>query len=100
MNEQGVNKTFLTRRRKRKKYTLHDRIEEFKKKNKEVADYLLAIKWIGNTGSHPGELEKEDILEAYQLLEHSLLSLYDNKEERLRKISKEINSRKGVRKRK
>ncbi len=100
LNEQGVKIIFITRRRKRKKYTLHARIEEFKKKNKEVADYLLAIKWIGNTGSHQGELHKEDILEAYQLLEHSLLSLYDNQEEKLRKISKEINSRKGIRKRK
>ena len=100
MNEQGINKTYLTKNSKRRKYNLHQRIEKFETENKKVADFLLAIKWIGNTGSHLGGLTHVDVLEAYQLLEHTLLSLYDNKEEKLRKISKEINSRKGVRKRK
>ena len=100
MNEQGIKKTYLTRSRKRKNFNLHQRIEEFETKNKEVAEFLLAIKWVGNTGSHLGNLSHEDILEAYQLLEHSLLLLYDDKEVKLKKITKEINSRKGVRKRK
>lgn len=98
MNYQKVPKTFL-QNGKRKKLTLHKRIERFKNKKPEIADYLLAIKWIGNIGSHIGELEKIDILETYQLLEYSLNKLYDNDEEKLNKISNEIIKRKGKRKR-
>lgn len=99
MDQQGINKSFLTRRGKRKRYTLHERIELYKVKNKEVAGFLLAIKWIGNSGSHVGDVTREDILDAYNLLEHSLNTLYDNRQVKLKKISKEINSRKGTRKR-
>jgi len=66
----------------------------------DIADFLLAIKWIGNTGSHTGKLERIDVLEAYELLELSLNKLYDDTEIKLSKISKEIIKRKGTRKRK
>lgn len=98
MDYQKVNKVF-TQSGKRKKLSLHQRIVEFKQINPEIADYLLAIKWIGNTGSHIGDLTKEDIIDAYELLEYSLNLMFDKKTEKLKKISKEINKRKGTRKR-
>jgi hypothetical protein len=98
MNQQKIKKSFL-QGSKRKKMTLHRRIEEFKKVQPEIAGFLLAIKWIGNTGSHPGKLEKVDVLDAYELLEHSLNKLFDDTEGKLKKITKEINKRKGTRKR-
>ncbi|MEZ4722976.1 MAG: DUF4145 domain-containing protein [Flavobacteriales bacterium] len=99
MDNQKVKKTF-EHAGQRKKLSLHKRIEEFKNMKPEIADFLLAIKWIGNTGSHVGKLEKIDILEAYELLDHSINLLFDKTEEKLKKITKEINKRKGVRKRK
>ncbi|MEQ9217894.1 MAG: DUF4145 domain-containing protein [Cyclobacteriaceae bacterium] len=99
MNHFKVKKTYL-QGGKRRNLSLHKRIEEFRNQNVEIADYLLAIKWIGNTGSHTGKLEKIDILEAFELLEHSLNKLFDTTEDKLKKITKEINKRKGVRKRK
>ncbi|MFA5819338.1 MAG: DUF4145 domain-containing protein [Bacteroidales bacterium] len=99
MNQQKV-KTTIIQSGKRRLLSLHRRIEEFKAVNSEIADYLLAIKWIGNIGSHPGKLEKIDILETYELLEFSLDKLFDNKETKMKKLSKEIIKRKGVRKRK
>jgi len=68
--------------------------------NQEVKELLLAIKWIGNTGSHVGKLETIDILETYQLLEFALKKLFGNEESKIKKITKEINKRKGIRKRK
>jgi hypothetical protein len=97
MDHQNVNKTFL-QGSKRRKMSLHNRIIKFKNKKPEIADYLLAIKWIGNTGSHVGELNETDIIDAYELLELSLNLLFDKNIEKLKKITKEINKRKGTRK--
>lgn len=83
---------------KSKKYSnisLHSRILEFKKKNSEVGDYLLAIKWIGNTGSHYNKLTKDDILDAYSLLDFSLQKLFDKDSKIIKKLSKEINKKKA-----
>ena len=41
-----------------------------------------------------------DILEAYELLEHSINKLFDDTEYKLKKMTKEIIKRKGTRKRK
>jgi hypothetical protein len=97
MNQQKVKKTYM-QRGSRRNLTLHKRIEEFKLTKPEIADYLLAIKWIGNSGSHVGKLEKIDVLDAYELLEHSLNKLFDDREVELKKKTKEINKRKGTRK--
>ena len=97
MNQQKVKKTFI-QRGTRKNLSLHKRIEEFKNTKPEIADFLLAIKWIGNSGSHVGKLEKVDVLDAYELLEHSLNKLFDDKEAELKKKTIEINKRRGTRK--
>lgn len=99
MDEQKVKKTFINKKRKRQRLSLHKRIEAFKNSKPNIAEFLFAIKWIGNTGSHIGKLEKIDILETYEILELSLNKLYNSKEDELKKIAKEINSRKGRRKR-
>lgn len=98
MDSQKVKKTNVVSGKK-KRIILHNRILHFKKKNNEVASYLEAIKWIGNSGSHIGALQRVDLLEAYQLLEFSLQKLFNNKENEIKKITKEIIARKGTRKR-
>jgi len=74
---------------------LHHRIEIFKKTNLKVGNYLLSIKWIGNSGSHIIGLSKEAILDAYQLLEYSLELLYNDREREMEKLSEKINKAKG-----
>ncbi len=98
MDQQKVVKTESTKKGKRRKLKLHERIVKYESKNKKVADLLLAIKWIGNSGSHLASLQRHDLLDAYQLLEFSLKKLYDNKEIELVRLSKKINTkRKGIR---
>jgi len=99
MTDQKIPR-FTYKAKKRLYIKLHKRIELYRIKNTEIADYLLAIKWIGNEGSHTKSLDRNDLLDAYQLLETSLNKLYDDKESNLKKISKEINKRRGTRKRK
>tara|TARA_A100000171_G_scaffold51888_1_gene67835 strand:- start:52 stop:831 length:780 start_codon:yes stop_codon:yes gene_type:complete len=100
LSEQKVNKTALTKKGNRRRLKLHERIIEYKKENSEIADYLLAIKWIGNSGSHVGVLERSDILDAYEILEFSLNKIFDEKELKIKKMASEINKRKGTRKKK
>jgi hypothetical protein len=93
MNEQKVKKLDNSR----KKMSLHKRIEIYQ--NIEVRDWLLAIKWIGNTGSHLGNIEVIDILETYQLLEFSLNKIYNDHTKKINRIAKGINKSRGTRKR-
>lgn len=88
MNHFKITKTHKGTNGKRTRLTLHKRIQKFKLKNDEVGKLLEAIKWIGNSGSHVGNLESIDVLETYQLLELSLKKLFDNEEANLKKFQK------------
>lgn len=60
--------------------TVHGRIELFRKaspKNRDVADALLAVKWIGNDGSHGAELTLLEVLDGADVLGLAVRSLYD-----------------------
>ncbi|MBU7570681.1 MAG: DUF4145 domain-containing protein, partial [Flavobacterium sp.] len=78
-----------------KKLTLHKRLEEFEKTNSDTGNLLLAIKWIGNAGSHYSGLKNNDVLDAYELLEFALEKLYNDREKKLIQLSQEINKNKN-----
>jgi hypothetical protein len=92
MDALKVRKTKVTRKG-RKKVMLHNRILEYKIRNPDVSQYLLAIKCIGNSGSHLSDVSEEHILDAYKLLEYSLELIYNDKKKDLIKMSKAINKR-------
>ncbi len=95
LNQQKIRKTFTDVNGKRRKSTLHKRIQQFSKKNQKAADYLMAIKWVGNTGSHSNKLTREGLLEVYEILEYVLNILYDSTYERLMKNMLKINKKRG-----
>jgi hypothetical protein len=78
--------------------TLHHRILEFQKtKDKELGGSLEAIKWIGNAGSHIQILNKIDLLNAFELLNHVLHMLYPDGThiKRVKDLTTEINKNRG-----
>ena len=79
---------------------LHRRIEPLKVRNAGVADALFAIKWVGNSGSHVGNLTRDDVFDAYDILEEVLSELFVKHRETMHKLIKEINRRKGPRRKK
>lgn len=99
MDNYKVKKYAIIKHR-RTKLSLHKRIEIFTVKKPDIGGFLLSTKWICNEGSHPGDLERDDVLLAYHWLEDSLYQLYDDKVGLMKKISEEINKRRGKRKRK
>lgn len=78
MDELGVKEKGTSDKGDEFDLTLHARIEEFgkNKKYKGLSKKLLAVKWLGNAGSHKKELSKEDIFDAYRVLAHVLDEIF------------------------
>jgi Domain of unknown function (DUF4145) len=81
----------------RKFLTLHARIERYRAKQPSVADKLMAVKWVGNAGSHAGAITTEDALDGYELLDWVLDTLYARRHRRAPTLSKAINRRRAPR---
>lgn len=94
LNNHHIAKTTVSKG-KRKLLTLHSRIERFQLKDQETGNLLLAIKWIGNTGSHIGKLTNEDIYDAYEILEQALYRLYSTSARRAQRNAAKIILNKG-----
>lgn len=75
--------------------SLHARIDHFLKKDSRIGEILLAIKWLGNVGSHSNELAKEDVLDGFELLEHALEEMFLKRSQKLARLTKQILNRKG-----
>jgi hypothetical protein len=60
-------------------YDLHGRIELFANNDPTMGMRLMALKWLGNTGSHQRIVIRDDLLDAFQVLEHSLVELIDKR---------------------
>ena len=81
-----------------KPLNLHDRILLFKNKYpkySDISDKLLAVKWIGNSGSHELEVDEDRILDALEILEYALVELYgESDHERIKNLTKDVNKKK------
>lgn len=89
-----------TKSHKLKFIPLEKRIELFKLRfpsYKDVADNFLAIKFIGNIGSHSSDVNKTQIVDAYVILQDSLHELHISKEEKatVKRLAKKIIKKKG-----
>lgn len=74
---------------------LDKRITDLVGIDEKVKEKLMAIKWIGNIGTHEDKMEKKYILHVYEILESLLDDLYNNDGERINRIVRTINESKG-----
>lgn len=96
LTDLGV-KRFATNSGQRRSITLHQRIMQLPKKYKEAGDLLLAVKWLGNAGSHAGSSPGAgDLRVTFDLLEHALSEVYEGKGKKLKAIAKKVNKKKGL----
>ena len=80
------------------KYRLNTdrRIKEFATENNKVAELLMAIKWIGNAGSHESRpLSLSVVLDGIELFAHAIHLLYDDTGAALHRRAARINRRRG-----
>ncbi len=97
LTDQGIPRTTINKKNKREHLSLHNRIAAFKKKKSDAADTLLAIKWLGNEGSHAGTeaLSVEDLLDAYALFEHAIELVYVKRQKKMSKLASDIIKKRG-----
>ncbi|MEU4061808.1 DUF4145 domain-containing protein [Streptomyces wedmorensis] len=77
---------------------LHHRIENFKTAKPDycdAAEAILAVKWIGNVGSHEDALKISDVLDGAEILDFALEEIYGAREA-VKKLAAEITARKGM----
>lgn len=95
LNELKIKK-YTVKNNKRRSLPLHFRIDTLPKKFLPLKQTLIAIKWLGNAGSHPGDsLKKDDVLDAYEIMEHLLDDIYNPKKAKIEKLIQAINKKKG-----
>lgn len=97
--EIGV-KRFNTVSGQRRFISLHQRIDLLPPRYAHLKDFILAIKWLGNVGSHAngnrkGAITLDDVIDSFELTEHVLLEIYAPKTKRLTRLAKKINQNKG-----
>lgn len=80
----------------RQRLTTHQRITKLEASKPYLADVLEAVKWVGNQGAHERTLQVTDVLNAVELFAHALEILYDERARRLARTAKQINSKKGI----
>ena len=95
MDHERVVKSFRDKRGIRRMYTLHQRIDLYKAKNSDLGSKLLAIKWIGNSGSHITGLTRDQLIKAYRILEYVLEERFDEKSKKLTRLVNQINRKRG-----
>ena len=96
MDHVSIPKKGKTKKGKFQDLTLHARIERYAKKNPDVGEKLLAIKWLGNSGSHSDELLQADVLDAFELLSYALEEILEGKSSRLKRLSSSISRARGL----
>jgi hypothetical protein len=88
-------KTKLGKLGKRERLTLHARIVSVAIRDKELSESLLAVKWLGNVGSHSDELSRDDIFDALDIIDLILDDLFVRHRARVKKLITAINKNKG-----
>lgn len=81
------------------KLTLHSRIKDlptnqYQYQYQYIKDELFAIKWLGNEGSHQGQLQEHDVAFAYTVFDRVLNKLY-KKEKSIKELVDLVNSTRG-----
>ena len=90
-----INKT-LTKKGKRRYLSLHERIKLLEDKYDDIQDIFMAVKWLGNAGSHSGKtVSSDDALDAYDLMEKLLVEVFDDESKKIKELANKINVNKG-----
>ncbi|MCX5207646.1 DUF4145 domain-containing protein [Streptomyces sp. NBC_00237] len=97
MDDRGIFRVQLNPKGKPVRLTLDRRIANFKAlpDHTDAADLLLAVKWIGNVGSHEDVLRIRDVLEGVEFLDHALSLIYDSNHDEMKKRASEVTARRG-----
>lgn len=80
--------------------SLHARIDAFAKSEPTTGPQLMALKWFGNAGSHKHKVNQNDLLHAFEIMEHALSEVIEQRSARVAKLAKELTKKHARKKRK
>jgi hypothetical protein len=69
---------------------LHTRIKNYVDNEPQLGQHLMAIKWLGNTGSHEGVITKNELLDAFEILEFALTEIIQGDSKRIAALAKKL----------
>ena|ERR1700679_2399530 len=75
--------------------TLHERIEIYSTVESKLGGQLMALKWLGNSGSHEGEITEDDVLAGFEILEETLQEIVNERSRKIAKLTKQLHRRHG-----
>lgn len=75
--------------------TLAKRIKAFEDADPQHARTFDALRFVGNVGSHEGRVERETILDAFEIYQDALAELFGKRKERIDELKKKIIESKG-----
>lgn len=67
MDHLGVPKRKKDKNGKFDDLSLHHRVEIFQKGSPIIGSQLMALKWLGNTGSHEAQVNRDDLLDDWNM---------------------------------
>lgn len=96
LNELGIQKRKKNKQGKYYELTLHSRINDyFSKIEPEIGKQLMALKLLGNSGSHESKVDTEDLLDAFEIMEHALSEIIERRSARINSLTKKIIKKHG-----
>jgi hypothetical protein len=75
--------------------SLHKRIDIFALQEPTVGPHLLALKWLGNSGSHDSGVSTSEVLDAFEILEHTLVEMIERRSKRVSELAKKLTKKHG-----
>jgi hypothetical protein len=89
-------KRYEIRKGKKIFVNVHTRIGLIPVKYQGIKEFCLAIKWLGNAGSHGYKnITLDDVMDAYEIMDEVLRELFEKKQEHIKKLVNTINKKKG-----
>jgi len=97
MTELGVERTYKNTKGEDVFFSLDRRIKKLDEKYSEIKDKCLAIKWLGNSGSHgDNNMTFNDVLNGYDLLLYILNILYPTNPNHIDEITTSLIDNEGI----
>jgi len=98
LDEIGIQR----RRREKSTYvrlSLHQRLEVFAQGEPVTGSNLLAVKWLGNTGSHGSAIDRTELLDAFGIIEHALAEMVVKRTRHVAELAKKLTRKHAPRRR-
>jgi hypothetical protein len=90
LDERGVPREIERKPGKLARIPLHDRIVRFQEADPEPGKLLLAIRVIGNVGTHRDDITFDDLLTGYEILDHVIDLVYSGRAARVAGLADEV----------